>query len=602
MVDFIRKTFDRYVYTDDLDFDSRVFNLILFVGMLSLLISVVAHIVIGATPSLVAVKAGMCFGIAGLFVACNQYKLFAAARYIALVTFCGVLFPFNFLANGGSHSGIAAYFILTLLLIVLLSKGTVFFVFMVSQIAIITACYALEWAKPEWITPLKGWQFYLDNVVSIINTGLFLGLVFAGLRHLYWREQHKAQIAAKAKATFLANMSHEMRTPMNAILGMVQIAAQNSTPEEINQCMKQIDISSKHLLRLINDILDLSKIEDGKLVLSHEPFDLYQMIETVRLCIEAIPRQKNQNFIINFHDIADGHQHLVGDEVRLSQVFINFLSNAFKFTPENGSIYLEITELEPTETQNDTENKTQDTKGKNQDDQPAARFRFEVKDTGIGIAPENQTLIFRPFEQADNSIARSHGGTGLGLAICTRIVRQMNSEIQIQSQLGEGTSFIFEVSMELNPDADLDENKNDHKSDILSPSAIRDYSRCNVLIVDDVKINHLVLQQCLKPTHVNVEAAFNGLEAVTKVQQSPPGYYSLVFMDIQMPVMDGYTAAQTIRALQHPDAKTLPIIAITANAFKEDVEHVLSAGMNGHISKPIDFKVVVRTLRKMMRR
>ncbi|GHT16877.1 hypothetical protein FACS1894189_1680 [Planctomycetales bacterium] len=591
MVDFVRKTFDQYVYTDDLDFDSRVFNLILIVGMLCLLISVAAHVVIGVTPSLGVVKAGMCFGIVGLFVVCNQYKLFAAGRYVALVTFCNVLFPFNFLANGGSQSGIAAYFVLTLSLIVLLSKGTILFAFMALQIVVISACYALEWAKPEWITPLSGWQFYLDNVVSIINTGIFLGLVYTGLSRLYWREQRKAQIAAKAKATFLANMSHEMRTPMNAILGMVQIAAQNNTPEQINQCMKQIDISSKHLLRLINDVLDLSKIEDDKLVLSHEPFDLYQMVETVRLCIEAIPRRKNQKFIINFHGIADGHQHLIGDEIRLSQVLINFLSNAFKFTPENGSVYLEITELEPTETQT-------------QDKQLAACFRFEVKDTGIGIAPENQTLIFRPFEQADNSIARSYGGTGLGLAICTHIVRKMNSEIQVQSQLDEGTSFIFEVSMELNPDADLDENKNknEHESDILSPSAILDYSRCNVLIVDDVKINHLVLQQCLKPTHVNVETAFNGLEAVTKIRQSPPGYYSLVFMDIQMPVMDGYTAAQTIRALQHPDAKTLPIIAITANAFKEDIEHVLSAGMNGHISKPIDFKVVVRTLRKTMKR
>ncbi|GHT41779.1 hypothetical protein FACS189443_4000 [Planctomycetales bacterium] len=613
MAVFLRKTLDRYVYTDALDFDSRVFNLILLVGLLSVLASVAAHFVIGATPSLVLVKAGMGFGIVGLFTVCNYYKLFTAGRYVALVTFCGLLFPFNFFANGGSQSGIAAYFVLTFSVIILLSHGTIFFVFMVSQIAVITTCYVLEWVKPELVTPLTGWQFYLDNIVSIINTGLFIGLVSKGLAHLYWREQNKAQIAAKAKATFLANMSHEIRTPMNAILGMVQIAQQGGTPEEINQCVKQIDISSKHLLRLINDILDLSKIEDGKLVLSNEPFDLYQVVETVRLCIEAIPRKKNQNFVIEFHDIVEGHQYLIGDEVRLSQVFINFLSNAFKFTPENGSIYLEITELAQTETQiNDSsEHKTQDGKDYPQDNtpenKPSARFRFEVRDTGTGIASENQSRIFRPFEQADNSIARNYGGTGLGLAICSHIVSKMNSGIQIESQLGKGTSFIFEVLMELNSADVSGENEDEDEHQPSSPSstqllpAVQDYSNYNVLIVDDVKINHLVLQQCLKPTYVNTESVFNGAEAVAKILQSPPGYYSLVFMDIQMPVMDGYTAAQTIRSLPHSDAKTLPIIAITANAFKEDVEHVLAAGMNGHISKPIDFKVVVKTLRKTVR-
>jgi len=385
----------------------------------------------------------------------------------------------------------------------------------------------------------------------------------------------KANQAGRAKSRFLANLSHEIRTPMNAIIGMTQIAERTQQPDEIVRCIKQIGMSSKHLLGLINDVLDISKIEDGKLKLTHTAFDLRQVIESIHVSMVQLAVNKSQELLIEFHNTGD--TRLLGDDMRLSQVLINLLGNALKFTPEHGLVRLDILEF---------------SRGQN-----SVTIQFSVTDTGIGIAPEFLERMFKPFEQADNSISRNYGGTGLGLAISQYIVEMMGGQIQVKSVQGQGACFSFSVPFEIDTaTAPIEKDNNETQEQVL------DFSGHTILVVDDVKINRLILHSFLKGTNIAVDEAENGAEAVEKVLASPAGHYSLVFMDMQMPVMDGCTATRTIRASKHPDAVTLPIIAMTANVFKEDVQEVLSSGMNGHIGKPVDIQIVFDTVRKAIKK
>ena len=380
----------------------------------------------------------------------------------------------------------------------------------------------------------------------------------------------KAGQASLAKSRFLANLSHEIRTPMNAIIGMVQIAQRTHDAEEIDRSIRQIGVSSKHLLSLINDVLDVSKIEDGKLHLASNTFNLHQVVESIRTSMEPLAQEKSQTLTVAFHNVGD--LRLIGDDMRLTQVLINLLGNAVKFTPEVGQVRLDITEFSR--------------------DASSATIQFSVTDTGIGIAPEFRERLFRPFEQADVSISRNYGGTGLGLSICRHIVELMGGDIRVESEMDKGTTFRFAVSF------GIDKSENSTKDVEQTSGDVPNFGGHRILVVDDVKINRMVLISFLKGTNIIIDTAENGAIAVDMVQTSPSGFYDLVFMDVQMPVMDGCEATRVIRASDHPDARRLPIIAMTANVFKEDIQAVLDAGMNGHIGKPIDMKLVLDTIRK----
>ncbi len=384
----------------------------------------------------------------------------------------------------------------------------------------------------------------------------------------------KAEQANRAKSRFLSNLSHEIRTPMNAIIGMVQIAERGEDRSEIDRCVKQIGMSSKHLLGLINDVLDISKIEGGKLKLAHDPFDLRQAVESVRVSLAQLALNKSQTLRVEFYGIE--HPRLLGDDMRLTQVLINLLGNSLKFTPENGLIRLDVSEVAR--------------------DEWSATFQFSVTDTGIGIVPEFLDRLFQPFEQADDGVSRHFGGTGLGLAISRHIVELMGGQIRVESAPGEGTCFRFSVRFEIDrssPRSSVEDGViGDEKPDL---------SGRRILVVDDVKINRVILLTFLRGTGALVEEAENGDEAVERFLASPPGYYSLIFMDMQMPVMDGCTATRKLRASSHPDAATLPIVAMTANVFKEDIQEVLDAGMNGHLGKPVDLHLVFETIHKFVR-
>ena len=381
----------------------------------------------------------------------------------------------------------------------------------------------------------------------------------------------QAKQAGEAKTRFLANLSHEIRTPMNAIIGMVQIADRSDNFDDVKRCISQIDLSSRHLLGLLGDVLDISKIEEGKFKLNDEPFILDVILDNVVSSMRPSATARNIELSSDTHGMYN--LRLLGDSMRLSQVLINFLSNAIKFTPEGGQVWMDAEELSS--------------------DEEKCLMRFSVADTGIGMSEEAQSRIFSPFEQADGSTSRQYGGTGLGLAISQRIVNLMGSEIAVKSGENKGSTFSFSVWMAL--------DKSEVPPGGPSEQAIHyDFSGKNILVVDDIDINREIIYAFLEDTGAAHEGAPNGARAVELFAASEPGGYDLVLMDVQMPVMDGLAATRAIRALGRPDAQTIPILAMTANVFKEDMQQVAAAGMNGHIGKPVEYDSTMATIARVL--
>lgn len=542
----------------------------------------------------------------------------------------------------------------------------------------------------------------LENVAALLKLqkGKTEQSVLA-LKHAY----AAAERANKAKSDFLSHMSHDIRTPMNAIIGMGTIAAADvSNPQKVEHCLNKILLSSRHLLGLINDVLDMAKIESGNMTLHVDNLSLPELVENVSTIIQPQIKSKKQIFNIRLHNIR--HECLRGDALRLNQIFINLLSNAVKFTPVHGHINLDVEELPSQQAD-------------------AGRFVFRISDTGIGMSPEFIKDIFSAFARDDNATSKIEG-SGLGMVIVKKFVDMMNGSIRIDSKEGEGSVFTIDMHLQIavcEPElADLpplrilvvDDDSTSGQTvaltlteiglqsewvdsgleavskvteaqrqgrsydavilDYLMPGmngletarqirqktaghipillvsaydwadfaeeakaagvdgfvpkplfkttlyrsilkyvdsiavpreerqedTAADFSNKRILLVEDNEINREVAQEILALTHAEVENAENGIEAVTLFGESREGYYDLILMDVQMPLMDGYEATRQIRKMYRDDAKTIPIIAMTANAFSEDIQMSIASGMNSHLSKPLDVKILLRKLAEFL--
>lgn len=382
-----------------------------------------------------------------------------------------------------------------------------------------------------------------------------------------------AEKANHAKSDFISRMSHDIRTPINAIMGMSTIASANlDNPEKISDCLEKIGVSTRFLLSLINDILDMSRIESGKLDIIEKEFNFRAMIQGIVTMITPQLAEKRQKFDFSVEDCVT--DFYIGDELRLNQILMNLLSNAVKYTPEEGRIGLEIKQI--------------------QTDSDRALLCIRVQDTGIGMSEEFQRVMFEPFEQENTAEGRVFEGSGLGLSITRNLVQLMGGTIRFESRMNEGSTFIVVLPMKM--------GEQSQKTDtaVINTDEPELFSGERVLVVEDNEINMEIVKTLLETQNLTVECAGNGLEAVEKFQGSQPGWYQVILMDIRMPVMDGITATKEIRALKREDAKKVPIIALTANAFQEDTKDVEGVGLNAYLTKPIEMEVLCRKLKEFI--
>ncbi len=383
-----------------------------------------------------------------------------------------------------------------------------------------------------------------------------------------------ARQANEAKKEFLSHMSHELRTPLNAINGMAQIAISSMEDrQKVESCLHKISDSSQKLISLVSNILDMSKIDSNKLILNQEQFLLDHILYELSdlMCTQAEMNRLKFNLVLKKLE----HNHLIGDPLRLNQIISNCISNSLKFTPAGGYIRLEAEE------QGVYGNK--------------AMFCFTITDTGKGMSEEFIERLFIPYEQEDSSITRKYGGTGLGMSITKNLVSLMSGSIQVSSKLGQGTVITILIPFEIYEDASAYPKK-------LSVPKQREYdfTGCNALVAEDNEVNKEIINEFLKYARIRVDSAECGREAYDKFITSAPGYYKMIFMDIQMPDQTGYETAAQIRASQHPDAKEICIIAMSADAYPEDVTKSLEGGMNYHIAKPLDMEQLYQLIDQIL--
>ena len=390
-----------------------------------------------------------------------------------------------------------------------------------------------------------------------------------------------AQAASKSKTSFLFNMSHDIRTPMNAIIGFANLA-QNAkcSTEQMHSYLSKILVASQHLLSLINDILEMSRIESGKITLEPAPASWSELLQELQTIMQEQIESKKQSFTISIAPLT--HDHVMIDKLRMEQVLVNLVSNASKYTPEHGSIRVELAQY------------------------PAAKpnqalYKISVIDNGMGMSEDFVKKIFSPFERANNTTVSKIQGTGLGMSITKSIIDLANGTIDVKSKLGEGTEIIVAVTLGLCTDAETAAQKAKQPDNQQAQAEQPDFKGKRLLVVEDNKLNREITVTILEQTGIITEQAEDGSVAVKMVQDAAPGYYDLILMDIQMPIMDGYEATRQIRALPDKRLAQLPIIAVSANAFEEDKKASLAAGMDGHIAKPINVPDLFALMQKLIK-
>ncbi|MBR1629855.1 MAG: amino acid permease, partial [Lachnospiraceae bacterium] len=422
-----------------------------------------------------------------------------------------------------------------------------------------------------------------NSIVQMVLILISLWIMFSIFSVLSEREKQmslekfRAEESSKSKSIFLSNMSHDIRTPMNAIIGYINLAEQEEDDaKKLMEYIEKIKTSSHHLLALINDVLEMSRIESGKVDLEPIPVDLKKTMLEVRDMFSTQMNEKDIDFIVRVDQVRNGL--VLCDKNRLNRALLNLLSNAYKFTPENGTVSVSLWQIDD-------------------GDPDFGNYELRVNDSGIGMTKDFAEKIFEAFERERTSTVSGIQGTGLGMAITKNIIDLMGGTIEVNTAPGQGTEFVIRLKFELQKG--IEQAAGAGETAVEATDSEPDFSNMRLLLVDDIDVNREIAANILQFMGFEVETAVNGKEAVEKVAASEPGHFDAVLMDIQMPVMDGYEATREIRKLENPALSSVPVLAMTANAFSEDVKKAMDAGMNEHIAKPIDVEDLKAKLEKI---
>ena len=555
-----------------------VYNAIIWIEISALTILVSVEFLMGYEHDGILAMSILWIYLVVMAVLANKYHEKIQLFYALIVAPVNlIVFPFMFLwaEGGGIESGMPVWLTFGILLVCIMTKGIYFKVLLVLTVVTDAAIVMYGYFHQDTFKYIDNdFYYYQDNLIAILLVAATIGLILKYQNYIENKqkeriekavieaeqEKQNAQKANIAKTNFLASMSHDIRTPMNAIVGMTDIAKYNiDDKDKVWECLNKITASSTQLLNLLNNILDMSEIEMDELKLKETQFSMTEMVENLHVVLSQMARGRKVELEMT---CEAEHVNLMGDVVRLRQVLMNMVSNSIKYTEAFGRVRAAVKECS--------------------DDEDYAVFDIVVEDTGVGMTEEFiQNQMFQPFERAQDKYVQKIEGSGIGMSITKRILDAMGAELRIESTVGVGSKFLVHVRCK----KDKEIQKNFRQEDGV---AVLDATGKRILVVEDNDVNMEIITAILEHTHAHVTCAWDAEEAIDLISQSMEGHYDMILMDIQMPGMDGYAATRAIRSMDRKDTMTIPIMAMTANAFAQDVEKALSAGMNAHIAKPID--------------
>ena len=574
------KRFFKKFFQESFDIQHRLLNIILLSGMLGIVLSCISSIFLGFDPfSYLLIGICLVFFVFTLWVANGLKKPQLAVIILSIIT-NNIILPLLYLYSGGMKSGIPIWCLMGLIFSVMLLKGKkAYIILSINLLGFLTAVF-VSYKFPQFLITIDSIKFiYIDMVIAVVMVASIFTLIFKYQAYVYEKQKKEilnaykeAQKATNAKSEFLSKISHDIRTPVNAVVGYTEIAKRNiNDTEKLKDAFNKISIASNHLLNLIDEVLDMSKIESGKAYkIEEEVCHLSDLVDEVTRLMQKEISDKNLKVHTNFSLMDDGVVSC--DRLHLSQILLNLLCNAIKYSYPEKNIFIDVVQF-------------------TSDVESNSIYEFHVKDEGCGINQDYLDKIFIPFEREKTALNNAVAGTGLGLAITKSLVEMLHGTIEVSSELGKGTEFVVTLPLAVPDLTELEEDED---------TMVYDFHGKRILIVDDDDMSREITCDALKEVGAEVEEARDGSFAIEKINISTPGFYDLVIMDVHMPVIDGCEATKIIRGLKNKELAEIPIIAMTANAFPEDKKRAFNSGVNAYLIKPVRINDLVKVLKLIL--
>ena len=574
------KRFFKKFFQESFDIQHRLLNIILLSGMLGIVLSCISSIFLGFDPfSYLLIGICLVFFVFTLWVANGLKKPQLAVIILSIIT-NNIILPLLYLYSGGMKSGIPIWCLMGLIFSVMLLKGKKAYIILSINLLGFLAAVFISYKFPQFLITIDSIKFiYIDMVIAVVMVASIFTLIFKYQAYVYEKQKKEilnaykeAQKATNAKSEFLSKISHDIRTPVNAVVGYTEIAKRNiNDTEKLKDAFNKISIASNHLLNLIDEVLDMSKIESGKAYkIEEEVCHLSDLVDEVTRLMQKEISDKNLKVHTNFSLMDDGVVSC--DRLHLSQILLNLLCNAIKYSYPEKNIFIDVVQF-------------------TSDDDSNSIYEFHVKDEGCGINQDYLDKIFIPFEREKTALNNAVAGTGLGLAITKSLVEMLHGTIEVSSELGKGAEFVVTLPLAVPDLTELEEDED---------TMVYDFHGKRILIVDDDDMSREITCDALKEVGAEVEEARDGSFAIEKINISTPGFYDLVIMDVHMPVIDGCEATKIIRGLKTKELAEIPIIAMTANAFPEDKKRAFNSGVNAYLIKPVRINDLVKVLKLIL--